>query len=183
MTTCDACGTTLYLKDSVFLNAGTSGDMHETPMLFELGDQIYIEGNKFETLGHARFDYGPGWWDEFYALDGNGKSAWISVDEGEVILQRYVDQDMAGVPQHAMRVGETFEVNGYGYRITERDTATCIAVRGDFPEPLTVGETYKFVNARNKYADILSGEFSGRGAQWYIGRWIDPFDVKPERFA
>lgn len=183
MTTCDACDTTLYLKDDGFLNAGTAGEMHEGPMLFGLGDQVIIEGNTFEILGHARFDYGPGWWDEFYAQDGNGKAAWVSVDEGEVILQRVVQDAMTGAPNHAPRLGDTFTVNGYDYRVTERDIATCSAVRGDFPEPLTVGETYRFINARNQYSDILSGEFSADGIQWYIGQWIDPFDVKVERFT
>lgn len=155
--------------------------MHESPMLFTLGDQVIIDGGRFETLGHARFDYGPGWWDEFYARDGNGKDAWISVDEGEVILQRPVDNVGQGAPKTAPRLGQMFRINGVDYRVTERDDATCVAVRGDFPDTLTVGETYKFINARNDYADILSGEFSADDTKWYIGQWIDPFDVKVDR--
>lgn len=181
MATCDACGTTLYLRDNGFLNAGTAGEMHEGPMLFVLGDHVILNGDRFETLGHARFDYGPGWWDEFYARDGNGLGAWISVDEGEVILQRDIDANMSGAPKTAPRLGQVFRVNGHDYRVTERDDAECIAVRGEFPDTLTVGEKYKFINATNEYADILSGEFSADEIKWYIGQWIDPYDVKVDR--
>jgi len=121
MATCDACGTTLYLRDNGFLNAGTAGEMHEGPMLFVLGDHVILNGDRFQTLGHARFDYGPGWWDEFYARDGNGLGAWISVDEGEVILQRDIDANMSGAPKTAPRLGQVFRVNGHDYRVTERD--------------------------------------------------------------
>jgi len=178
MTTCDACDTTLYLRDNGFLNAGTSGEMHDGPLLMQIGDTVRIDGGVFDILGHARFDYGPGWWDEFYALDGAGNGAWLSVDEGEVILQRPVNEPLYGAPIAAPQLGATFEVNGHHYRVTERDAATCIAVRGEFPETLTVGEAYNFINARNIYADILSGEFSADGVQWFIGKWIDPFDVQ-----
>ncbi|WP_242650557.1 DUF4178 domain-containing protein [Cognatiyoonia koreensis] len=180
MTTCDACGTTIYLRDDGFLNAGTAGEMHDAPMLFALGDQVVIEEAKFQTIGHARFDYGPGWWDEFYALDGNGKGAWISVDEGEIILQRAVEEPLKGAPKTVPRLGQVLMINGYDYRVRERDEATCIALRGEFPETLTVGETYRFINARNQYADVLSGEFSADETHWFIGQWIDPFDIKVE---
>lgn len=178
MMTCDACDTTLYLRDSGFLNAGNAGEMHEGPQLISIGDTVRIDDGTFDIYGHARFDYGPGWWDEFYAIDGKGQGAWLSVDEGEIILQRPVKGSLKGAPLAAPQLGATFEVNGYHYRVTERDKAVCIAVRGEFPETLTVGETYNFINARNIYADILSGEFSADGAQWFIGQWIDPFDVK-----
>lgn len=183
MTTCGACDTTIYLRDSGFLNAGTAGEMHDGPMLFGLGDQIDLEGDTFDVLGHARFDYGPGWWDEFYVIDGNGAGAWVSVDEGEVILQRDTSDQIKGTPKKPPFLGEVFEVNGYEYRVTEQDRATCIALRGEFPDTLTVGETYQFINASNQYSDFLSGEFSADTIKWYIGRWIDPFDVTVKRFT
>ena len=183
MTTCDACATTLYLRDNGFLNAGSAGEMHTGPMLIKIGDTVRIDGGVFDIIGHARFDYGPGWWDEFYAIDGAGKGAWVSVDEGEVILQRPVSETLTGTPRAAPQLGATFRVNGYTYRVTERDTATCIAVRGEFPETLTVGEVYNFINARNPYSEVLSGEFSADGVQWFIGKWIDPFEIKVDRAA
>lgn len=152
-------------------------------MLFGLHDHVLLDDDRFVIMGHARFDYGPGWWDEFYAQDGNGKGAWVSVDEGEVILQRDVNDGLQGAPKTVPRLGQIFQINGYAYRVTERDVATCIAVRGEFPDTLTVGETYSFINARNEHSDILSGEFSADEIKWFVGQWIDPFDVKVDRHA
>jgi len=183
MMTCDACDTTLYLKDDAFLNAGSAGEMHDGPMLISLGDRVKLNNTWFDILGHVRFDYGPGWWDEFYAIDSSGNGAWISVDEGEVILQRPVAETLSGAPKAAPRLGQVFNVNGYMYRVTERDEATCIALRGEFPDMLTIGEKHKFINARNEHADILSGEFSADEIKWFIGQWIDPFEVDVETYT
>jgi len=99
------------------------------------------------------------------------------------ILQRGVKEQLRGAPKTVPRLGQIFQINGYTYRVTERDKATCIAVRGEFPEMLSIGEVHSFVNARNDHSDILSGEFSADEIKWFIGQWIDPFDVVVERHA
>ncbi|WP_156916803.1 hypothetical protein [Leisingera aquimarina] len=72
LTACESCGTTLFIEDAQARLAGEAGIMHATPMLFGLGGTTRLGGRSLQILGHARFAYGRGFWDEFWALDTSG---------------------------------------------------------------------------------------------------------------
>lgn len=178
MMTCESCSTTLFLETDHLRNAGSSGEMHEVPLLFKIGQTVRAGADSFDVMGHARFDYGTGWWDEFFAIAPDGEEVWISVDEGDVIVQRPLPErftpDITTVPQ----LGTIFDVRGTRYRVTEKDIATCIAVRGSFPEVLTLGTSYSYVNCQGEGGSILSGEFSTGAPDWYTGTWLDPYALQ-----
>lgn len=178
MLTCDGCLTTLYLQDDRLLNAGQSGEMHDSPLLFGLGDRVRFGKTRVDILGHARFSYGRGWWDEFWGMDRQGNGVWVSVDEGDVVVQRALpDDDQPNIARSA-RIGQETMFQGMDLRVTERDSATCIAVRGSFDETLFVGQTYDFLNLEGPDGLLVSGEFSDDGEIWFAGEWFDPFEVE-----
>lgn len=179
--TCASCGTSLLIEDAVVRHAGQAGVMHEAPMLIALGDRVSIWQDSYDILGHARFSYGRGWWDEFQALDQHGKPVWLSVDEGDVAIQRPVRPDAAPRFDGPPALGVSFGMGGERYAVTEAERAECLALRGGFQEDLAVGETYDFVNCTSASGAILSGEFWSGGRAWYVGDWADPFDLKVER--
>lgn len=183
MTTCDACDTALLLESGHVEQAGRKGDWHDAPALFKLGDDVLLQGSYYHITGHARFDYGTGWWDEYWGMVGQDEGVWISVDEGDIILQRALSFDDAPRIARPPELGRQFKVGRDSYVVTEADRATCIALRGSFPEALHVGETYDFVNCTGGMGQLLSGEFSSDGNQWFRGFWIDPFDVQAEQRA
>lgn len=104
----------------------------------------------------------------------------MSVDEGDIVLQRPLPDDArprvprtAGIGYHAM-------FDGMDLRLVERDSATCLAVRGSFDEKLYIGETYDFVNLEGPDGLLVSGEYWDGGESWFIGEWFDPFEATPE---
>lgn len=180
MTTCVSCGTSVILEDEAVRIAGTGGVMHDAPLLLGLGARARVAGRVWRVLGHARFSYGRGTWDEFWALPEDGlPGAWISVDEGEVVVQAPLPPEDwpkgAGEPA----LGAELRVRGRSFRATEVETATCEAVRGAFPEVILVGESHRFVNLSGERGDLLSGEFWPGGKAWSLGDWADPFEVEP----
>ncbi|GGE32807.1 hypothetical protein GCM10011360_20830 [Primorskyibacter flagellatus] len=181
MLTCPSCGTTLLYDDAVVKQAGDAGVMHDAPLLFGIGDRVACAPGTFDILGHARFSYGRGWWDEFWALDTKGQSAWLSIDEGDVAVQRSIRGSGGPKAGDTMRPGDAFTHHGTNYRVTEIDRATCIALRGEFDEALSVGETYTFLNALSGNGKLLSGEFQDGPTLWFEGHWIDPFEIVVER--
>ncbi len=178
MMTCPACGTSLFVQDDQFVLAGDQGVMHDAPMLFALGDTVMLEGMTFRPLGHVRYSYGRGWWDEFWALDERGAGAWISVDEGEVVVQRALDPGAWPALAAPAGLGTVITSRGTEFRVTEVETAVCDALRGELPDILTVGESHRFVNASDGREGLLSGEFWEGGQAWFAGRWFDPFDLR-----
>lgn len=178
--TCVSCGTTVMVRAAQILSAGEQGEMHDAPLLFGLGDQVHLGSTSTVLLGHARYSYGRGFWDEFCGIDATGETCWITVDEGDVVRQsRLRGQD---VPEFKppFKTGETLDFDASSFTVTEVETAECIALRGQFDEMLQVGETHSFVNASAGDEALLSGEFWDGNALWFYGRWYDPFSVRVE---
>ncbi len=178
MTTCTACGTSLFLADDKALTAGEGGEMHDAPMLFGIGDKVILGSLKVDIYGHARYSYGRGFWDEFWGVNGKGDPIWVSVDEGDIVAQEPLPAKggprLAGPP----KLGQKVSFERRTYRIKEIETAECVAIRGSFDEPIDVGDTHSFINATNQGGDLLSGEFWDGGESWFLGEWFDPFDIK-----
>ncbi|WGW04653.1 DUF4178 domain-containing protein [Tropicibacter oceani] len=180
MVTCPSCSTTLYLDGAGLHAAGQSGEMHDGPKLFDLGDTVGLGDATVQILGHARFSYGRGWWDEFWGLDESQRSVWVSVDEGDIVLQYPVKAEFWPPVAPAAPLGSTFQHRDETWRVIERDKAECIALKGSFGEQLAVGERYSFVNAQSDSGALMSGEFWEGGRSWFLGFWFDPFDVRIE---
>jgi hypothetical protein len=175
--TCESCGTTLFLGDDQVRLAGEQGVMHDVPLLFGLGDTIQLAGQVVRILGHARFSYGRGTWDEFWGVSETDGAFWVSVDEGDVVLQQNVDSAQFPTSPVWLSIGSVIKGRNNAYKVTELSDAECIAVRGSFDEELRVGDRYRFVNAMSDSGDLLSGEFWDGGSGWSLGEWVDPFDV------
>ena len=73
---CGYCDTTQMFVDDAWQNAGTQGVMQDAPSLFHLGQDMIVEGRRITPIGHARFSYGRGWWDEFWCEAGS-EMIWI----------------------------------------------------------------------------------------------------------
>ena len=177
MLNCPSCGTSLFLKDDRFLMAGEQGVMHDAVSLIALGDRVRCLGQTWQVIGQARFGYGRGWWDEFWASNGSGGTAWISVDEGDVVVQRPVAMGNQPMVSAASKLGDVIRFQGEDYQIAEIETATCAAIRGTLPEVISAGDSYRFVNCTSSSGRLLSGEFWPGGAAWFVGDWVDPFDL------
>lgn len=178
MVTCDSCGTSLFLSDHAAEQAGEGGVMHDVPLLFGLGDDIRLGRNRYHIVGHARFSYGRGTWDEFCALDQGGAPIWISVDEGDIVVQEEIPRAKWPRYDGYLKLGQSFDYAGDSFSVVETAGAECIALRGSFDEPLRVGETYAYFNLQGADGQLLSAEVVGDQQAWYLGRWFDPFEVE-----
>ncbi len=179
--TCASCGTTLMINDVQVQSAGQQGEMHDAPLLFGIGDQVQLGRTSTLILGHARYSYGRGFWDEFCGVDGDGRTCWISLDEGDVVRQKRLTEKDTPKFMPPFKLGETLDFDAATFTVTEVEHAECIALRGQFDEVLQVGESHEFVNASAGDEALLSGEFWPGQAIWFYGRWYDAFDVKVQR--
>ncbi|SIS50402.1 DUF4178 domain-containing protein [Paracoccus saliphilus] len=180
MAACDSCDTALLIEDEVVRATGQKGVMHEATSLFDIGDTVKAGDSSVLLRGKARFSYGRGFWDEFWGLDAVGKPVWISLDEGDVAVQReLVDASLSRAVQNA-DIGDAITLGRREFVISEIETAECVALRGAFDHELKVGESYEFINALGKNGALLSYEYWIGGAQLYLGQWFSPFDIEVE---
>jgi hypothetical protein len=177
MVSCDHCGTTSLLVDAQLRVAGQSGVMHDGPSLVTLGQPFRIQRRTYRARGHARFGYGRGEWDEFWCEDDAGGTLWLSIDEGDVVLQEPLSPDRVPSEKGPYYAGMSVYAAEQAFTVTEVEQARCIALRGVFPEALAIGLTYDFANCTSESGRLLSGEGGPDGWTWFIGEWVDPFEV------
>jgi hypothetical protein len=176
MVTCAHCGSTSVLRDEVFRLAGEGGVIRDAPSLIRLDEEVQVQGQRLMPVGLAQFDYGRGWWDEFWCLDADAAGYWLSADEGDYALEQALPR--ADWPKRFRpKLGAEVEIGGTAFRVTEAETATCVAVRGAFPEVLEVGESHLYFDLTGPDGEIATHERWDGGEGWSIGRWIDPWEV------
>lgn len=181
---CDACGSTVMLADGQFLAPGAAGEMHEGPTFLKLGVTADFGPESFTPLGLIRYSYGRGWWDEFWCREERShEGVWISVDEGDLVLERPMPDYLWPALTGAVRIGSTTSFNGKVYTAKEAESAECIAFRGELPEAPALGERHDFVNFTGEGGEALSLEIWPGGRAWHEGRWIDPYEVRIESNA
>ncbi len=179
---CPSCETTLFRQADALAPLGNHGEMHDTPMLIGIGDTVEASGSRWTVLGHVRYDYGRGTWDEMWAETSDGAGAWFSIDEGDVVIQRPLGRNVvrAGLAD-VLRLGANVRVDDEIYTVTEMDSARAAAFRGQLPEQIVLGEEHRFVNATGDDGTLLSGEVWEGGEAWFVGDWLDPFTLAVRR--
>ena len=162
--------------DKVFRSAGQQGFMQEVPGLFQLGKPARVEDHQIVPLGHARFSYGRGWWDEYWCETEN-TTVWISVDEGDVAIETPLPAD--DIPHgFQARLGATVTIASTPYVVTEAENAECIAVRGELPEMLSIGETHLYFDLSGPTGQIVTLEQWEDQSAWFSGHWVDPWQIE-----
>lgn len=173
---CPHCDTTQMFVDDAWQLAGKQGVMQDVPTLLVLGQSSNVDGRQITPIGHARFSYGRGWWDEFWCETASGM-LWISIDEGDVAIEEPVPSELC--PRNFVaKLGATVEVDGVRYTVTEAETAECTAVRGEFPEILSIGETHLYFDLSGPAKEIITLEQWDGESAWFYGHWIDPWQVE-----
>ena len=173
LVSCAHCETTQMFVDEAFRNAGEKGVMQDVPTLFQLGQSTRVEGRVVIPIGHARFSYGRGWWDEFWC-EADSDMVWISVDEGDVAIERPLPDHHKPRSFHPT-LGASVEIAQTRYTVTEAETAECVAVRGEFSEVLHVGERHLYFDLTSERGGIVTLEQWEGHSDWYEGYWIDPW--------
>lgn len=181
LATCAYCDSTVVLDDAGLRAAGSSGVMAEAPSLLALGTPFVHRALKLLPVGHARFAYEHGTWDEWWALDADGGGGvWVSVDEGDIAVEEPLDVPERDLPSVAALVpGAAVVLAGERLVVTERGEATCEAVRGSLPEVLRPGDRFRYAHLSGRRGRLVTVEEGPDGSRRCTeGRWLDPFEIR-----
>lgn len=203
---CAYCQTTLIVNKGDISAEGTSGQIHSGEALLRVGDHFKLAMASFMVQGRAQYSYGRGFWDEYWISAEAGSEDdqtiyWLSIDEGDVVIQKVLSGDGLQVQRNNTHDwvsstgikpldGETARFLATGDRlyhednefiVTEVEQATCLGFEGSWPEPISIGQTYRYLNAEAQGGLLLSCEIddvSDTDPDWFIGRWYSPFDIR-----
>lgn len=174
---CDYCDSNVLLEDDALRLAGKQGVMADYPSLIRMRANYRYRGWQFMAIGRARFDYGNGFWDEWWVMGGDGEGRWLSVDEGDFALEETVEAERTPSP-FELAPGSRIDIAGEQLLVTERGRATCVAVQGELPEVLEVGDSYSYFHLSGVGGRLFTLEIDRGRAAFHQGHWLDPFEIE-----
>ena len=174
---CSYCNSSVLLEDDAVRLAGEQGVMADYPSLIQMHGNYRYRNWQFMAIGRARFDYGQGYWDEWWVMGGDGEGRWLSVDEGDFALEEPVDIERTPSP-FELAPGQAITIAGEELTVTEQGKATCIGVQGELPEALEVGDSYSYFHLSGVGGRLYTLEVDRGRAVLHRGRWMSAFEIE-----
>lgn len=174
---CEYCGSSVFLNDGVVENAGKKSVAVELPSLFSVGILMQWRNISLTPRGCVTYDWGKGLWQEWWVQSDTGEDFWISVDEGDIVIQRPLA--LSDVPSFDnSKMNQLVQIEGQEYKVTERGEARCTSFKGELPEQLEHDEVHQYLHLSfsNK---LITIEYAEGETKAFSGEWIDPFELKP----
>lgn len=182
LTVCEQCDSTIFLEDESARLAGTRSTLADLPSLIQLKTPFSYNNITYFPVGHIRYSYGYGFWDEWWILDNSGEGMWMSVDEGDFAFEH--PQPLQGsIPRiNQLHLDQTVNIMGKDWKVTELGRAVCEGFRGELPEIIEIGEQFDYVHLSAQDAALMTLEYiSPHQINAYLGKWIDPFEIKVDQ--
>lgn len=176
---CDYCQTSLFLEDEAVKHAGVKSVLTQEPSILSLGKRFKYRNWSFEPIGKIRFDYGDGFWEEWWVALDSGANKWISIDEGDIAVEAPLEVKGHAPAFDALQVGQTIGIAGQKLTVTEKNRATCVGMAGELPEVIFPGDFHDYVHFSGPRGLLVTGEYFEGKVEFFRGVWVDPFDVIP----
>jgi hypothetical protein len=131
-----------------------------------------LDGVGYQVIGHLRYDYGRGNWDEWYVQTDEGREVWLSEDERVVTEELPVDASGAP-PYEQLQLGTPVTLGEHVYTVRELATATCVGGNGQLPFSIFPGESYRYADlATEDGTGFATLEYQDDGVEAYAGRVV-----------
>ena len=174
---CGACNSSLFYDNGNIENHGKMATLAEEPLLLELNHRYKHQDWYFTPIGRVRYDYGEGVWDEYYVLSDNGAGNWVSVDEGDVAIEKLVQSNVQVTPFEQLRVGDAVTLLGQRMTVTEKNSCRCVGAQGELPFPVSPDDGYDYIDLLGPKRASFTIEYQKNGIECFKGNWVDPFEI------
>ncbi len=182
MAVCEHCDATIFLEDDGMRLAGTRSVLAEMPSLIRLGQAFSYDSRDYLPVGHLRYRYTLGRWDEWWILDQDGNGLWLSVDEGDFVFEKPLQWDQLPTRLPAFRqlqLDQSVRLLEQDWTVTERDQGRCEGFRGQLPARVAEGEHFFYAHLSGPDASLLTLEYARDGTvSASRGYWVDPFEIR-----
>ncbi|MFT5392197.1 MAG: hypothetical protein ACI8PT_002394 [Gammaproteobacteria bacterium] len=175
---CPHCQVSLFLEDEAVKNAGERSVLTTVPSIFELGRRYQYRNWTLETYGRVRFDYGHGFWDEWWVVLDSGQGRWVSIDEGDIAVESPIEFNQAPPDFDSLVVGHGLSIADHTGTVTEKNEAVCLGLEGELPEVIAPGDRHQYAHLSAPGGVLLTLEFYPDRFALTKGLWIDPFDIQ-----
>ena len=168
---CASCGSDIFLDDEGARLAGEQSVLAAFPSLLELHTPLRYEHKIYTPIGHIRYETERYSWDEWWVHDQNDNAYWISVDDGDYIVEKEVPFSLPVYSFNDVHLGDEIE----GWEVSEMGEGVCKGFEGELPEVVALGEKHHYAHLSKPDGEMMTMEFFNNTKKLYKGRWIDPY--------
>ncbi|HMW22874.1 MAG TPA: DUF4178 domain-containing protein [Burkholderiaceae bacterium] len=173
---CGYCRSTLLREGEALRRIGESAELFDDHSPLQLGATGRHLGAAFTLVGRLQIGYARGSWNEWHALFANGRSGWLSEDNGAYVLA--FDAPPPGPPPDpaTLKVGAELRL-GPGpdavWSVASLQTAMLRAAEGELPRPPRPGSEFTVADLRNARDEVATLDYSDPAAAvWSVGRSV-----------
>lgn len=170
---CSFCRSTLVRDGDALRRIGVSAELFDdhTPLL--LGAAGTRLGLAFTLVGRLQYGYEGGTWNEWHALFDNGRSAWLSEDNGAYVLAFDAPLPADAPAPETLRAGQRVLADGRAWDVASVVHARLIAAQGELPAPPQLEGEFLVVDLRNSAGEVATLDASDPAAvHWSVGRSV-----------
>ncbi len=170
---CSFCRSTVVREGDALRKIGESAELFDDHSPLQLGASGRYQGETFTLVGRLQYGYAEGTWNEWHALFDNGRSGWLSEDNGRYVMA--FDARLAGPvpPAQSLHVGEQQIVDGRPYVVASVTVSKLIAVQGELPAPPQAQREFVVADLRSTADEVGTLDYSRpQSPTWSVGRSV-----------
>jgi predicted RNA-binding Zn-ribbon protein involved in translation (DUF1610 family) len=170
---CSFCRSTLVRDGDALRRIGVSAELFDDHSPLRLGAAGRYQGAPFTLVGRLQYGYEGGTWNEWHAFFDNGRSGWLSEDNGRYVFA-FDAQPKGEVPRAEELVpGERRLVDGRPWSVASLTRAKLLAAEGELPRPPRLQGEFMVADLRNEHGEVGTLDYAEPGApQWSVGRSV-----------
>lgn len=170
---CSFCRSTIVREGEALRKIGESAELFDDHSPLQLGASGSYQGSSFTLVGRLQYRYKDGTWNEWHALFDNGRSGWLSEDNGRYVVA--FDAPLTGTVPAAdeLRPGLQLIVAGQPWTVGSVAAAKLNAVQGELPFRPNAERGFVVADLRSARDEVGTLDYSDAAApKWSVGRAV-----------
>ncbi len=170
---CSFCRSTLVRDGDALRRIGVSAELFDDHSPLQLGASGTRQGVAFTLVGRLQYGYEGGTWNEWHALFDNGRSAWLSEDNGAYVIAFDAPRPADAPALDGLRAGSRVGADGRAWDVASVLRARLIAAQGELPAPPRLEGEFSVVDLRNAAGEVATlDDADPQGPGWSVGRSV-----------
>jgi len=176
---CSFCRSTLVRDGAELRKIGTSAEVFDDFTPLAIGASGSYQGAAFMLVGRLQFGTDEGPWNEWHALFDNGRSGWLSEDNGRYVFAFDVPAPADAPRPEQLRAGARVTVDGRPWSVASVVQAKLLAAQGELVQPPPADRAIVVSDLRNTADEVGTLEAAaGAAPSWSIGKSVRLADLK-----
>lgn len=165
--TCPYCSQTFLLEAA----------LEKKQALIHHGQTIQWQKKRYRPQGFIQFKHDEGYRTEWWMLNDNDESYWLSVDDENLFLMQDNSCDNHFPPWDTLQVNRQLSHQDQTYLVTEKRLLHYVKTEGILPHEQTE-QSLKYTYLTGQNAQCLLLMFTQHSVSCRQGYWLDPFEIE-----